>query len=125
MEERSEAAETALGVEVEAENEVAGEVDDTGRRTFVGFVGAVEGCDGSARVEEEVVEWAWRAVEELEVDCRDVVGALLLLLLPPFPFDSSNILPLSLPYAGGGASVPNIGASPHFLTFASIKTKPA
>jgi hypothetical protein len=38
---------------------------------------------------------------------------------------SSRMLPRSLPYAGGGASVPMLGASPHFLTLASMKTKPA
>lgn len=38
---------------------------------------------------------------------------------------SSRMLPRSLPYAGGGASVPTLGARPHFLTFASMKTNPA
>lgn len=36
-----------------------------------------------------------------------------------------RILPRSEPYAGGGARVPTLGAKPHFLTFASIKTNPA
>jgi hypothetical protein len=39
--------------------------------------------------------------------------------------ESSRILSSSRPYRGGGANVPVIGASPHFLTLASIKTKPA
>ena len=43
-------------------------------------------------------------------------------LMPPPA--SSKMLPLSLPYAGGGARVPTLGAKPHFLTFASMKTKP-
>lgn len=51
VEERSEAAETALGVDVDAEKEVEGEFD--GRRAFVG---AVVGSDGGARVDDEVVE---------------------------------------------------------------------
>lgn len=33
-------------------------------------------------------------------------------------------LPRSLPYGGGGASVPTLGANPHFLTLASMKTNP-
>lgn len=37
---------------------------------------------------------------------------------------SNNILPCSLPYGGGGARLPVIGASPHFFTFASINTNP-
>lgn len=41
------------------------------------------------------------------------------------PFDSSRIDPRSEPYAGGGASVPSMGARPHFLTLASMKTNPA
>lgn len=40
------------------------------------------------------------------------------------PPAASRILPRSLPYGGGGASVPALGAKPHFFTFASIKTKP-
>ena len=36
----------------------------------------------------------------------------------------NKMLPRSLPYAGGGASVPTLGARPHFFTLASIKTKP-
>lgn len=40
------------------------------------------------------------------------------------PPAASNMLPRSLPYGGGGASVPALGAKPHFLTFASMKTKP-
>ena len=35
-----------------------------------------------------------------------------------------SILPRSEPYAGGGASVPTLGARPHFFTFASMKTNP-
>lgn len=38
--------------------------------------------------------------------------------------DSSKMLPCSLPYGGGGARLPVIGAKPHFFTFASIKTNP-
>jgi len=41
------------------------------------------------------------------------------------PPTSNKMLPRSLPYAGGGASVPTLGAKPHFLTLASTKTKPA
>lgn len=41
------------------------------------------------------------------------------------PPTSSRMLPRSLPYAGGGARVPTLGARPHFFTLASIKTKPA
>lgn len=37
---------------------------------------------------------------------------------------SSKMLPRSLPYAGGGARVPTLGARPHFFTLASMKTKP-
>jgi len=40
------------------------------------------------------------------------------------PPAASKILPRSLPYAGGGASVPTLGAKPHFFTLASIKTNP-
>ena len=40
------------------------------------------------------------------------------------PPASRRMLPLSLPYAGGGASVPTLGASPHFFTFASMNTNP-
>jgi len=36
-----------------------------------------------------------------------------------------GMLPRSEPCAGGGASVPTLGAKPHFLTLASIKTNPA
>ncbi len=36
------------------------------------------------------------------------------------PPAAKRILPRSLPYAGGGASVPIMGARPHFFTFASI-----
>ena len=49
-----------------------------------------------------------------------------LLVRPGVPYPTSrSILPRSLPYAGGGASVPVIGARPHFFTFASMKTNPA
>lgn len=41
------------------------------------------------------------------------------------PPTSSSILPRSLPYAGGGAKVPTLGANPHFFTLASMKTNPA
>lgn len=41
------------------------------------------------------------------------------------PPTSSRMLPRSLPYAGGGANVPTLGARPHFFTLASMKTKPA
>ena len=41
------------------------------------------------------------------------------------PPTSSSMLPRSLPYAGGGARVPTLGANPHFFTFASMKTNPA
>lgn len=37
---------------------------------------------------------------------------------------SSKIEPCSEPYGGGGASDPVMGARPHFLTFASMNTKP-
>lgn len=40
------------------------------------------------------------------------------------PPAARRMLPTSLPYAGGGASVPTLGASPHRLTFASMKTNP-
>lgn len=40
------------------------------------------------------------------------------------PPAASKMLPRSLPYGGGGASVPELGASPHFFTLASMKTKP-
>lgn len=40
------------------------------------------------------------------------------------PPAASRILPRSLPYGGGGASVPELGARPHFFTLASMKTKP-
>jgi hypothetical protein len=38
---------------------------------------------------------------------------------------SSRILPCSLPYGGGGAKLPVVGASPHFFTFASMNTNPS
>jgi hypothetical protein len=38
--------------------------------------------------------------------------------------DSKRILPCSLPYGGGGARLPVVGAKPHFFTLASMKTKP-
>lgn len=36
------------------------------------------------------------------------------------PLASRSMLPLSLPYAGGGAKVPTLGARPHFFTLASM-----
>ena len=109
-----------MGVDAEAENEVEGEF--VGLREVVEAVALLEGGGSGVRVDEEEGR---RVVVELEVDCRDGAVVELLLPLPPFPFDSNRILPLSLQYAGGGASVPNIGANPHFLTFASMNTKPA
>lgn len=50
-------------------------------------------------------------------------GKWLWLCAPSRPA-SSRMLPCSLPYGGGGARLPVIGANPHFLTFASMKTKP-
>ena len=40
------------------------------------------------------------------------------------PPAASKMLPRSLPYGGGGANVPELGANPHFLTFASMNTNP-
>lgn len=44
-------------------------------------------------------------------------------LMPSLP-PSKRMLPCSLPYGGGGANEPFMGARPHFFTFASMKTNP-
>lgn len=59
----------------------------------------------------------------LVLPCR-VSGKFPWLLCAPSRPASKRMLPCSLPYGGGGARLPVIGARPHFFTFASIKTKP-
>jgi hypothetical protein len=54
-----------------------------------------------------------------------LLGVLMFVLDRTPPPTSNSMLPRSLPYAGGGASVPTLGASPHFFTLASINTNPA
>ena len=82
-----------------------------------GLVGEGEGGTSALRALRE--RWDRREREEPPAGDPTVLG--IGVMSPPA---ARRMLPRSLPYGGGGARVPELGARPHFLTLASMNTNP-